>query len=304
MIRVVMFDLGDTLVDAELRPFADVPQALAAVGGMRSADGKRVKTCIVSDWTLAEPPLPATPARVKPLVDQFFARFDGTGLRPLFEPVAKRVTLSTQAGAMKPARAVFEKALARLGAGVGLEACLFITESAAHVKAARQQLGMHALRFRSAAGGTFDFDAWAQAPALVAHGLGADHDHASGNLLAAARLHLSAQGVELDALEPAAKPGRWVAQGRAWHPVTLPGPGATGPVQVSVPVRAQVQRTRGGALKSRVEPPTPEALTEATSFAASLARHGDLGTRPTASHALQTAPDGRQRLVRRGFRAF
>ena len=56
MIRVVMFDLGLTLIDAHDRPFAHVPQALATIKAFKAADGKPLRTCLVSDFTMAEPP--------------------------------------------------------------------------------------------------------------------------------------------------------------------------------------------------------------------------------------------------------
>src|SRR5882724_3582878 len=108
MIRVVMFDLGNTLVDDAGHPFAHVARALPAIMSMRSAGGKALATCLVSDFTLAAPP--ATAAKVKPLFAQYLALLDATGLRPLFEPVARRVTLSTHAGVNKPDRALFQMA--------------------------------------------------------------------------------------------------------------------------------------------------------------------------------------------------
>jgi hypothetical protein len=72
------------------------------------------------------------------------------------------VTLSTQAGANKPDRRVYQLALERLGGGATLADCLSITEDAAHVAACRA-LGMGALRF----GG--DFSDWSDAAMLVRH---------------------------------------------------------------------------------------------------------------------------------------
>ena len=40
MIRVVMFDLGLTLVDNDVRPFAHVEDALTAISNFKTADGK------------------------------------------------------------------------------------------------------------------------------------------------------------------------------------------------------------------------------------------------------------------------
>ena len=119
MIRVVMFDLGMTLVGDDRRPFPHVENALAAVSGFKTADGKPLRSCLVSDFTMATAPV--TAAKVAALFKEYLAILDETGLRPFFEPVKKRVTLSTHAGVQKPDRRIFEKALERLGADVALD---------------------------------------------------------------------------------------------------------------------------------------------------------------------------------------
>lgn len=169
MISVVMFDLGGTLVNSQGHPFDHAAAALDSITAMQAANGKRLLSCLVSDFTLASPPL--TAAKIKPLFEQYLAMLEATGLRPYFEPVRKRVTLSTHVGQAKPARAVFQKALQRLGTNAGLAECLLITENAVHVVAVRTQLGMAALKFRMPGDSAFDFDDWRQAPALVAQRL-------------------------------------------------------------------------------------------------------------------------------------
>ena len=56
MIRVVMFDLGGTLLDAQGHPFAAVMLALHAITAMRASNGKPLATCLVSDFPLVPPP--------------------------------------------------------------------------------------------------------------------------------------------------------------------------------------------------------------------------------------------------------
>jgi FMN phosphatase YigB (HAD superfamily) len=170
MIKVVMFDLGDTLIDRDRQPFPHVREALAAIADLRTADSHLLSSCLVSDFDMAAPPI--TDAKVKPLFDEYVAILDGTGLREFFEPVDKRVTLSTHVGVHKPARAVFEKALERLQSQANLQECLLITENAEHIRAARQHLGMTTLQFRSQGSTEFDFDDWSAVPALII-GLGA-----------------------------------------------------------------------------------------------------------------------------------
>ncbi|MBQ1766638.1 MAG: hypothetical protein IIZ92_27555 [Aquincola sp.] len=54
-----MFDLGGTLVDSQGHAFDHAAVALDSIASMRVADGKKLLTCLVSDVTLATPPLTA-----------------------------------------------------------------------------------------------------------------------------------------------------------------------------------------------------------------------------------------------------
>src|SRR5262249_6650807 len=143
MIRVVMFDLGETLVDNDRRPFPHITDALTAIAAFKTADGKPLHSCLVSDYTMPEPP--ATQAKITALFKKYLAILDHTGLRAFFEPVEKRVTLSTHAGVAKPDRRIFETALQRLGVKVPLEERLFITEDPGHIKEAGEKLTTHPL---------------------------------------------------------------------------------------------------------------------------------------------------------------
>jgi FMN phosphatase YigB (HAD superfamily) len=170
MIKVIMFDLGFTLVDSStLRPFPHVEAALTEISGLTAKDGKPIQSCLVSDFG---PDGPATDKQMAEAFKAFCDKLDMTGLRHFFEPVERRVTLSVQAGAPKPDRKIFDLALSRLGADgslkdVSLKSCLLITEDPGHIAAARTQLGMAALQFRKAGATEFDFDDWLQAPDLI-----------------------------------------------------------------------------------------------------------------------------------------
>jgi hypothetical protein len=299
MIRVLMFDLGQTLVDAQHRPFAHVHTALGALEDFVATDGRPLHRCLVSDYTMLPPPV--TPAQLRPVFDEYLALLDGTGLRPYFEPVARRVTLSTHAGVLKPAAAVFLKALARLRVKAGLAECLLITENAEHVAAVRQTLGMQALQFRAPGAAEFDFDDWSQAPALVAQHIGPG---VPGNLQAAIRACLAARDVEVDDCPADDGAGPWPVRGRRWHAVELP---PLGTVHVAVPVQGELRRAPNGELAATLPAPDAAAVAEAGDFARSLAAHGQIATGSGApgrtTHALETDSEGRRRLVRRRFSA-
>jgi FMN phosphatase YigB (HAD superfamily) len=304
VIKVLMFDLGDTLVDAQRRPFLHVREALAAIARLKTAAGRPLRSCLVSDFTLATPP--ATAAKVAALFAQYLDVLGATGLRPLFEPVAKRVTLSTHAGGMKPDRAVFEKALKRLGVTATLAECLLVTENAAHVRAARSKLHMRALQFRPPGAATGDFADWADAPALVAHEVAPDHE---GNLHEAVKAHLAARGVELVTARAGQTGGDVEAAGQVWCPVTVPGCPDLAGLHVAMPVTSRIARGPRGALSAAaLARPSKSDLDEAGAFVKTLVTHGQIagragpvGAHPT--HRIETDAQGVKRLVRARFSA-
>jgi FMN phosphatase YigB (HAD superfamily) len=156
VVRVLLFDLGGTLVDAE-RPLPHVTDALTALNELDGSTGEPLQTALISDFPAG---IPATQDGVEASFAEYLAILDRTGLRRFFEPVERRVTLSAHAGVRKPDRRVYELALARLGSDATLADCLVITEDGGHVEACRR-LGMLALQFGA------DFDDWVQAPELV-----------------------------------------------------------------------------------------------------------------------------------------
>jgi beta-phosphoglucomutase-like phosphatase (HAD superfamily) len=304
MIRVVMFDLGMTLIDADRRPFPHVETALAAISDFKTADGKALRSCLVSDFRMAAPPV--TAAKVTALFNEYLSILTATGLRPFFEPVAERVTLSTHAGVNKPDQEIFEKALQRLGADVSLEECLLITEETAHIEKARSDLGMKALRFGGPGSDPLDFDDWAEAPALVADLVAPDQPV---NTQAAIKAHLAGKGIEMLAAEPAESSDTMTFSGQVWSPISVPGFEDLQEVHVAIPVKGKVTRGPKGKVRS-VAPkrPSAEEVAEATSFVRSLAAHdqiaGQRGKPATgATHQIETDKKGRRRLVRKRFTA-
>src|SRR5207245_2739019 len=192
-----------------------VKEALATIQAFTTAKGKKLLTGLVSDFDMPEPP--ATPAKVTAIFSHYLVVLDATGLRPFFEPVQRRVTLSTHAGVLKPGRKIFETALARLRSKASLKECLFITENQDHIHVARTALRMSALQFRSGASTSFDFDDWLQAPAMVAHLIDAP---GGSNADAALRHHLShAHGFDLQAVEGPEHSKTTTVRGMLWKPV-------------------------------------------------------------------------------------
>lgn len=304
MIKVLMFDLGDTLVGADGQPFPHVRDVLAVIANLKTAAGKPLRSCLVSDFDLATKP--ATPAQVAAIFVRYLTRLDATGLRPFFEPVAKRVTLSTHANAMKPDAAVFEKALRRLGVRATLAECLFVTENKTHVRAVRKHLQMHALQFQPPGATGGDFADWADAPALIAHEVAPDH---ADNLHAVVKAHLAAQGIELLTATAARAGAEVQAAGQVWCPVSVPGCADLHGLQVAMPVTSHIARGPLGKLATTlVTAPSADELAEAGAFVQSLAAHGQIGGRAGAkaqrpTHCIETDAGGVKRLVRSRFSA-
>ncbi len=312
MIRVVIFDLGLTLVDGSNRPFPHAAEALRTIQTFKSGDGKPLATTLLSDFDLATPP--ATAAKVRVIFDRYLAILDSTGLRPFFEPVDRRVTLSTHAGVGKPDRKVFVTALKRLRTTASLEECLFITENHAHVQAARTTLQMHALEFRSATSTppvSFDFDDWQQAPAMVAHVL---EPGGGMNEEAALRDHLRAKHAFDLSLSERTGSRTTKVSGTLWAPV---GVAAGDAAHVHAPFAVEGEITRGpkGQLSEvRLRQPSPSEIDEAAAFIRTLAQRGQLRgpSGPTVTdrtvgdettYHVETDDQGRQKLIRKRIRA-
>jgi FMN phosphatase YigB (HAD superfamily) len=166
MIRALLLDLGDTLIDTrhDNEPFPGVQDALVALQKLKTQDHKPLVLCLVSDFTMPEP---RTEAAIAAAFADYLQMLDQTGLRSFFEPANERVTLSTHVGFNKPHAAMFEAALKRARVDAPITEALFITEHAGHVAACRTELHMKALQFG------VDFKAWPAAPPLIAQTIGA-----------------------------------------------------------------------------------------------------------------------------------
>ncbi len=164
MIRVLMLDLGDTLVHGDT-PFPGVPEALEAIGDLTTTAGEPLATCLVSDFLM--PPVPAKPPQIADRFKTYVDELETMGLKLFFEPVEERATLSTHVGVNKPDCRVFQMALLRLGSSARLDECLFITENPSHITAC-QNRGMKTLRFDASGSRAADFSDWSAAPALIA----------------------------------------------------------------------------------------------------------------------------------------
>lgn len=151
MARPIFFDLGDTLeAGGALRPGA--LETLIALSSLVDGGGERVPLALISNYTM-----PGDPSEIPAIRAEYERIIDDLGLRRFFEPLAERVTLSTEVGAPKPDPRIFRAAIDKIEPGLGLHHAIFITEHAGHVEAARR-LGISALHLRAPGGEKGDVD--------------------------------------------------------------------------------------------------------------------------------------------------
>lgn len=144
-MKMVLFDLGETLevvVDNQDILLPGAKETLQAIQQLKDADGESPVLALISDFGN----IPATPAQVEASREEYFGILESLDIRSFFEPVASRVTLSTEAGATKPSKKIFQKAISKVP-GLSFTDVLFITEEQKHVKAARL-LNMQAIHFK------------------------------------------------------------------------------------------------------------------------------------------------------------
>ncbi len=134
-MRLILFDLGDTL-ERRGRPRAGAQALLAALSSSRDGDGRAPQLALVSDYGLA-----ASAAEAARLRREYLAELRRLGLARYFTPAERRVTLSSDVGAYKPDTRLFRAAIDKVKRGLPYESVVFVTENAAHVRAALE-LGM------------------------------------------------------------------------------------------------------------------------------------------------------------------
>ena len=295
-----MLDLGDTLSDGS-RSFPFVPECLQVLSNFLATDGSPVELSLVSDYYLADP---FSEVAVASRFVEFLDILDRLELRPYFEPVERRVTLSTHANAYKPTRAVFTTALARLGLEPELGDCLFVTENRSHVAACRGY-GMMALPFGGGADVEGGFDAWPEGLLVIAKALAPGRQE---NLEIALGLWAQARhGIEDLHVANVGKGDVISATAQQWVPLRSPELGPLDGVNVQMPVILDVRQTASGVPdRVDVRQPSHEELAEAAHYVKGLSYHhqivGDTSAdAAAATHHIDVDASGRRMLKRRHF---
>lgn len=293
MIRVLMFDLGLTLIDESGALFPHVTEALETITAFKAENGKPLRLALVSDTDMPAPP--STPAKIKRIFDDYVRTIEALSLRRFFEPVRKHITLSAHAGVLKPDRRVFELAITRLGVAASLSDCIFITEDEDHVTHCRESLGMKALQFGK------DFTDWSDAPLILSSMIGP----APVNMTAALEVWGAAHELEgVSLVQRGPEPGAMEAQAHVLAPLSGSGLGEAEGAYVQVPVRVEIRRDDEGRLTPSVGQPAANDVNEAASYVRGLVARGEIGEKSgsLATHVLEVDDRGRKVLKRRGFK--
>lgn len=143
MSRVILFDLGNTLVNQNTDEALPGAKAmLTSLAGVSDAAGQPVRFGLVSDFFM-----PDATHTVESRRKQYLKALKKSGLDGFFKPFESRITLSSEVGVFKPDPTIFQEALRRLDPALTLADGVFVTENLPHVEAARA-LGMAAIHFK------------------------------------------------------------------------------------------------------------------------------------------------------------
>jgi FMN phosphatase YigB (HAD superfamily) len=150
-MKVVLFDLGETLENQDvLLPGAR--ETLQAIQEMRDHSEEAAPLALVSDFDM-----PDNPEQLPVIRQRYYEILEGLGIRSFFEPVAERVTLSSEVGVFKPDEKIFRTVIEKFEEDLHFEDVVFITENRGHVIEARR-LGMRAIHFQGPGQNTGDVD--------------------------------------------------------------------------------------------------------------------------------------------------
>src|ERR671920_350634 len=101
----------------------------------------------------------------------YYEILEDLGIRSFFEPVAERVTLSSEVGVFKPDEKIFRNVIEKIDEGLHFGDVIFTTENRWHVIEARR-LGMRAIHFQGQGQNTGDVDRLVEVIPLVREFLG------------------------------------------------------------------------------------------------------------------------------------
>jgi FMN phosphatase YigB (HAD superfamily) len=165
-MKVVLFDLGKTLEDRDIL-LPGARETLQAVQAMRDSNGEAAALALVSDFDT-----PDNPEQIPLIQQRYYELLDKLSIRSFFEPVADRVTLSTEVGAFKPDEKIFRAVIEKIDEGLGFRDVIFVTENQEHVLEARL-LGIRGVHFKGPEQNSGEVDRLLELVPLIQKFLGA-----------------------------------------------------------------------------------------------------------------------------------
>lgn len=299
MIRLLLFEFEDTLIDDQGKAFPHVVEALKTMKGFETAKGEKPAMCLVSAAPLSEPTNPTG------AFNQLVSRLEMLGLRGFFEPVSQGITMLEHAGTARIDQFLLETAVSRAGKDAAPDQCVFLTGDDNAARLATDS-GFKTLVF-ACDGAETDFADWAEAPLLVAKRL---DSNGMKNVEAALRLFLAAtENMDLVSVTNSANPATLLGKVSAWHAITSEKLRDLSGVNVKLPAEIKVQLDPSGKVKTvdKAEP-APTDKEEAAHFVESLVTHGQIASESEvpprgATHQINTDSQGRRYLVRKRFTA-
>jgi FMN phosphatase YigB (HAD superfamily) len=143
-MKVILFDLGNTL-ERQGNLNIGAMETLQTIQSLQDMEGQAPVLALISDFLM-----PDRPAQIPILQQQYYDILEQLGIRQFFEPLSKRVTLSTEVGVNKPNKKIFQTALQKIDHALSFQDAIFITEDLPHITKARD-FGMRAIHFKSLA---------------------------------------------------------------------------------------------------------------------------------------------------------
>ncbi len=295
MVRVLMFDLGNTLIDESNLVYPHVYEVLETLQGFETKGREPLLLCLVSDYSM-----PTQEKTAQYLFQEYLNILKQVDFAQFFEPFEQHVTLSTQAGVNKPDPHIFKLAIERLGLTARFDECLFITENSQHIEACRA-LGIKTLQFSLDNSGR-DFNDWSEVPLLVAEILG--HE-IKNNLEKALRLRLSAAyGIELIALSDTFDGGNIYAQAKIWHPISLEGKEEQAS-QITLDANIEITLdSKGRVVAVNSQQPSSDQLDDVAHYLKTLDKNQQIAHHPgplsSGETHQETIDENGQKRVKRG----
>ena len=140
--KIVMFDLGNTLESGD-ELLTGAMDTLNGIKSLSNTSTKAIEIVLISDWDNS----PSEPKELEASKQKYYTLLERVGIRDFFEPVEKRVTVSSEVGVFKPDPTFFRASIDKVSPSLAFESVIFITEKLGHVLAARA-LGLQAIHFK------------------------------------------------------------------------------------------------------------------------------------------------------------